>query len=195
MDLPTGNRAKIVAVALVILPLLVVYQIAVQPLLADYWAVGEEIESLEDDIVRYQQLLGQRPALERNIETLEAQHPIAPYLLDGSNAALAAANLQRRLQEIAAEHGARVISVQVQAPVQEGPLERISLQARVQSDSLGFRDTLYDLEAGQPYLFIEDISISVRPTARRSEEDLMEVRMTLVGYRAPDAPTIDRSGS
>jgi general secretion pathway protein M len=189
MDLPSGNRARLLAVALVVIPVLLVYQIALRPLLAGYWAVGDKIEGLEDDVVRYQQLLAQRPALERTIEQLEAEHPIAPYLLEGSNAALAAANLQRRLQEIAAEHGARVVSVQVQTTEKEGPLERVSIQARLQADSPGFRDTLYDLEAGKPYLFIDSLSINVRPTARRSEEDMMEIRLTLVGYRAPDAPT------
>jgi general secretion pathway protein M len=186
MELPTGNRAKWVAVSLLFIPILLVYQVAIGPMLARYGAVGDEIEQLESDIVRYQRLLAQGPGLAQSIEQFDAEFPIAPYLLDGSNSALAAANLQRRLQEIAAEHGARVISVQVQTPVEDGPLEKISLQARLQADSLAFRDTLYDLETGQPYLFIENLGINVRPTARRREEDQMEIRMSLVGYRIPD---------
>lgn len=190
MELPTGNRARLLAVALLVIVLLLVYRVALQPLLSGYWAVGADIEQLENDIARYQRLLAQRPALERNIAQFEEQYPIAPFLLEGNNSALAAANLQRRLQEIAAEHGARVISVQVQTSVEEGPLEKVALQARLQADSLGFRDTLYDLETGRPYLFIENLSINVRPTARRREEDQMEIRMTLAGYRVPDGTRV-----
>jgi general secretion pathway protein M len=117
----------------------------------------------------------------------EQEQPLAPFLLTGSNPALAAAGLQRRLQEIAAKHGVRVVSVRAQPPVPDGPLQRISVQARLSGDTAGLRDILYELEANRPYVFVDDLTITARPRRRKVSSDVLELRITLSGLRAPDA--------
>lgn len=186
MDLPEGTRGKFVAVALVLIPLILVYQIVLSPLLDEYLGVGDEIEALQADIQRYQRIIAELPAIEENAARFRRENPLAPYLLEGGNPALAAANLQRRLQEVAARNDARVVSVQVQSSEDDGPLQRVAIQARIQADSEALRGTLHELESGQPYLFVDDISINVRPASRRTETDTMEIRITLSGLRSPE---------
>ena len=117
----------------------------------------------------------------------EQEQPLAPFLLSGSNPALAAAGMQRRLQEIAGKHGVRIVSVRVQPPVPDGPLERISVQARLSSDTAGLRGILYELEANRPYVFVDDLTITARPRRRNVSDDVLEVRISLSGLRKPDA--------
>lgn len=187
MTLPVGVRGRVVAVSLLVIPLILLLNYGIGPLVKAYLATGEDIHAAEDDIKRYQRIIAELPSLKAAMTQFEQEQPLAPFLLTGSNPALAAAGLQRRLQDIAAKHGVRIVSVRVQPPVPDGPLQRISVQARLSADTAGLRDILYELEANRPYVFVDDLTITARPRRRNVSSDVLEIRITLSGLRAPDA--------
>ena len=187
MILPTGIRGRIVAVSLLLIPLTLVFNFTVKPIYKAYAATGEDIAAAQGDIGRYRRIIAELPALKAAVAQFEQEQPLAPFLLSGSNPALAAAGMQRRLQEIAGKHGVRIVSVRVQPPVPDGPLERISVQARLSSDTAGLRGILYELEANRPYVFVDDLTITARPRRRNVSDDVLEVRISLSGLRKPDA--------
>ncbi len=186
MNLPVGPRGRIVALLLVLLPVLVVLRFAISPLFSAYHDVSNEIESMQDEITRYRTVIGELPALRAAAADLQKHQPLTPFLLPGNNPALAAASLQRHLQKLAAEHKARIVSVRVQPAIPDGPLQKVSVQARLQADSRSLRDLLYALESGMPFVFIDSLNISTRVQRRRAAIDRLEVSMSLSALRAPD---------
>ncbi len=195
MTLPQGVRGRLVALALLLIPLILLVRFAIWPLAASYASSGSTLDATREEIARYQRLLSELPALESAVATLEQTRPLAPYLLSGMNRALAAADLQRRLQTAAEKYGVTILSLRVRTPVADGPLERISVEARLRADVRELRDLLYFIETARPYLFVEDLGINVRQTRRlRNAPPGLEVSLTLYGLRAADG-TEDTGGA
>lgn len=188
MNLPQGIRGRLVALALVLIPAILLMRFVLWPLAESYASSGSELEATRAQIARYQGLLNELPALEEAVAQLERSNPLAPYLLAGANRALAAADLQGRLQEAAQKHGASILSLRVKTPVGEGALERIAVEARLRADVGELRDLLYFIETATPYLFVEDLSINMRQSRRARSAPLgLEISLTVFGLRAPDA--------
>ena len=188
MNLPTGMRGRLVALGILLIPAILVFEYVLSPLIDRYTALNSDIVELEQDIVRYRTLLTELPGLRSTIEDINTKRPLAPYLLDGDNQALAAASLQRRLQQTATRLGVRVISLRVQPPRLAGPLERIAVEARLQSSLDALHDLLIDIEAGTPTTFVDNMSISVRAARGRAESaSYLDVGFTTYGFRTPDA--------
>lgn len=197
MTLPVGVRGRILALAMALIPAILVINYLLWPLVESYIAVSDDLVTTHDEIVHYQRLLNELPALEVAVAQLERTKPLAPYLLAGKNRALAAAGLQKQLQDAASKHGATILSLRVQNPLIAGPLERISVEARLRAGTEEMRNLLYFIESNQPYLFIEDLSVNVRHAGRRSTtRGGLEASMTLYGLRRPDGPLSpgDRNG-
>jgi len=188
MTLPVGVRGRLVALSLAIIPIVLVVNLVFWPLIKSYLSTGDHLVDTRDEIVRYQRLLGELPALQSAVARFERTDPLNPYLLAGSNRALAAAGLQKQLQDAAAKHGATILSLRVQNPSPAGPLERISLEAKLRAGIPELRDLLYFIETNQPYLFIENLSINVRHPGRRARKTPggLEVSLTLYGLREPE---------
>ena len=167
MTLPTGTRGRLVALALLLIPLILLAHYVLSPLIASLVSRGDDLAETRGEIARYQRLIGQMPALRGAVERLERTRPLAPYLLQGDNRALAAAGLQRNLQQAAQEHGVTILSLRVKNPATDGPLERIAVEARLRAGTRELRDLLYFVETTTPYLFVEGLSINARQTRRR----------------------------
>lgn len=187
MTLPTGARGRLVAAALLLIVLLVLGKFVVGPIIDNYFALGDDIAEIQDDIRRYRNTLAELPALNAAVQRLEQEDPLSPLLLTGANPALAAAAVQRRLQDVAEQQGIRIVSVHIQNPSDEGPLERITVQARLQANDRGLRDALYAVEQGTPYLFVDAISINKNTRRRNASAEDLDVRLTLSGLRTKDS--------
>jgi general secretion pathway protein M len=187
MMLPQGPRGRLVALGLLLIPVILLARFVVWPLVTTYASSGSALEATRDQIARYQRLLNELPALKAAVTDLERNNPLDPYLLTGMNRALAAADLQRRLQEAAEKHGVTILSLRVRPPVTEAPLERIAVEARLRADIRPLRDLLYYVETTTPYMFVEDLGINVRRSRRaRTAPTGLEVNLTLYGLRTPD---------
>jgi general secretion pathway protein M len=189
MKLPTGSAGRFLALALLLLPLAVLARLIVVPAWQAYAAQGERIAEARAQLQRYQRLAAQLPALRAQEAGLREQQLLMPYLIDAPNSALAAAGVQQRLQEVAASHQGRILSTRVLKTSSDGPFEKVAVNARLQVPLEGLQAMLYELETGQPYLFIEDVSVMGR-TLRRSRRRTttavagpLETRLTLYGLR------------
>ena len=187
MNLPTGIRGRLTALALLAIPLILLVQYLLLPLLDSYRALDDEITGARADIAHYRRLLAQLPDLQEAVDRLADDNPLAPQLLAGGNQALAMANLQQRLQAAAERAGARVVSLRIRESMVDGPLERITVQAQLTADTRSLRDLLHDIETGSPYLLIDAFSIGQRSVRRRSAPAAhLEARLTVSGLRIPD---------
>ncbi len=183
--LPDGTRGTLVAAALLLITVILVGNFAVSPLLRSYVESDEEIEDLRRNVTRYRQLINEAPELRALEERIARARPLAPLVLKGDNHALAAAELQQQLQDLAKKNGVRVLSLRIRPPEAEGSLERVSVEARMQTETTGLRNLLFELETGKPYVFLQTLTVRSRPQRRRntSKADL-EARMVVYSMRA-----------
>jgi len=191
MNLPTGIRGRLVAVGLLLIPLILLYEYGVKPLVGIYDGNRNDIVTMQDRIVRYRRAIAELPALEAHAAELARTQPLAPFLLEGDNTALAAADLQRELQQVAKQHAVQILSLRVKPASDEGPLQRISVEARLRTGTATLRDLLFSLETAQPSVFVDMLNINARAQRRRNVQtaDVLDVRLVLSSMRAREPDT------
>ena len=192
MTLPVGVRGRLVALALLLIPLILLVRFALLPAFGAWMSQEDELAETRLQINHYRRLLAQMPALREAATELKQTRPLSALLLSGDNRALAAAGLQRSLQRAVEEHGATMLSLRVKPAGTQGTLEKIAVEARLRSDIRQLRDLLYYVETSKPYLFVDDLSINVRAARRRAKRnDLLDVTLTVFGLRQPEALELD----
>lgn len=85
--------------------------------------------------------------------------------LAGRTQTIAAAALEQRIKDAVEKSGGALTSSQVEADNPSAKDGFVRLTASVEVDQPGIQSTLYDIEAGTPYLFVDKLSI-------QSPEDL-----------------------
>lgn len=191
MNLPTGAFGRFLALAILLLPLALLTRFALVPAWQAYSEQGERIASAAGQLRDFQRLAGQLPALREQLASLREQQVLTPYLIKAANSALAAADVQQRLQALASAHGGRVLSTRAMRGSADGPFERVAVNARLQLSLEGLQAMLYELESGEPYLFVEDLSVMGRPVRRgrqagAADAGPLETRLTVYGLRRAD---------
>lgn len=183
MNLPQGKRGQFNAVGLLVLLLFVVYKVALQPAWNSYAGLLEQIEDSRSELQRYQAIAAELPTLRNAYHRTRSQRPLAPYLLQGNNRALAGASLQRQLQDAVSSNGGRILSSRTLEPVSQGELERIALNARFQIGMKGLQKVIYTTQNSTPFLRISQLNITARRRGRGTT--MLDVRLTLHGLRQP----------
>lgn len=187
MNLPTGTRGRLVAVAILLILVILVAEYLVMPAIASYRQSRDDIYTMQDDLNRYQRILDRLPTLQASVEQLNRTGPLRPYLLSGNNRALAAAGLQTRLQAAADKHGAKIVSLRVRDTLDDGPFERVPVDVHLQAGLSEIVELLQGLQNSHPILFAESLSIQARARRRgRAGGGELDVRITLYGLRAAD---------
>lgn len=195
MNLPTGTQGRLLALAILLIPMALLFRFGILPLWEAYQSGGSGIAEAREQLERYQRLGAQVNMWREYEQRLRDAGQLAPYLIDAPNAALAAASVQQRLKEVAGAHDGRILSTRViKNSDQDGPFERITVGARLQLTLEGLQSLVHELETGQPYLFFDNVSVMSRPArrgrrhrAKRVQSNLLETRLTLYGLRRSQA--------
>lgn len=198
MTLPTGSQGRLLALAILLLPLALLVRLGIAPIWQAYQAGGDRIEEARDQLSRYQKIGAQADVWREHESKIRDTSQLAPYLIDAPNSALAAASVQQRLKDVAGTHDGRILSTRViKNSDVEGPFERVAVNARLQLTLEGLQALVHELETGQPYLFFENLSVMSRPARRGrrrsgpSTNNLLETRVTLFGLRRAKTQEVD----
>lgn len=191
MNLPQGSRGRLLAVSLLLIPVLVVLKLAVLPGWAAYAQLQDDIAEGQDQLQRYRRIAAELPGLRQQQQALATQQPLTPHLLAGSNRALAAAALQRRLQDLVRSHGGRILSLRTLPHKAQEALEQIPLEVRLQVPLEGLHKIVHELESGRPLTQLDQVNITARRLRGSAPDPDLDVRLTLTGLRAP-GPEDDR---
>jgi hypothetical protein len=160
VELPTGMRGRMVALALPAIVLLVLLLGIVMPLL-DYWRVIDaEHTQLLNKTHAYERLVSRKEALARQVTGLEAELGQAVGYLPRAEPAMAAAEVQANLGQMAERSGATVRSTQTLPAKPEDGFTAVGFQLNVTGSMRSVRDVLYDIEVGHPRLVIDRLSIT-----------------------------------
>lgn len=140
------------------------------------------------DIISHRQALAQTSDLldqlrgrkggAKNAAALMAEHPGTPFL-EGPTVTVAGANLLQRVAAAVGDVGGSVQSSQVDvsgAQTQDG---FVGLVVSCELEQPALQKLLYDLEAGMPFLFIDQLDVQVPQTTATSEAGAGRVRVIL----------------
>ena len=167
--------------------LLAGYALVVAPVMAAYREVGKDIEEQQLLLQRYRSLASQRPKLSAQLADLEQQAATAGGYLKGPSDALAAAELQDRARAIIEGAGGSLRSTQIlpaSAVDSKVPVRRAILRIQLGIDIKGMQKVLYELETGQPYLFVDELTVRQQRMRRSKEpeEPVLDVSFEVFGY-------------
>jgi general secretion pathway protein M len=189
---PGSLLSRMLALGLLAAALLGSYLLVVVPLLSTYQNSAAAIEQAENLLQRQQALAAQQPQLiERLEEEREQADAVAGYL-QGPSDALAAAQLQDRVKAVVEASGGELRSTRIlpAESIEASPgTRRTALRVQIIVSTEGLAEILYDLEAGQPYVLIDELSVRSQHERRRrrnqSDADgdtVLDVSLELSGF-------------
>lgn len=173
---------RALALGLLLVAGVLVWACVIHPWQAWNHELGARIEAAERELAELRGMAAIRPELERRVAALP-EPAIGDDYLTGESETIMLADLQDRLRAAAQSHGGRTRSTSVLAAVEEaGGVEKIGVQVQLQIGAAGLSELLYDLEAGRPLLFVENLELLARPTRDPADEPDLDASFDVVGY-------------
>lgn len=170
---------RLLAVALVILPLAVIAGLIALPAqLAERQAT--ELEALEAHVVQLEERLVTREQVLAELRQLERTAQVDARMLDGETPGVAGAVLAGTLGDYLQRAGGRLDSTQVLEPVLDQPLMRIGVRLRGAVDMEGLASFLHAIESSETILTIE--RLAVRNEDLGAVPGIVLIELTVVGY-------------
>jgi general secretion pathway protein M len=142
--------------------LLGAYRLIATPLVMAYLDGEARIAQAKELLQRYQALAEQRSLLADRLAKQQEPAGSAAGYLAGPSDALAAAQLQDRVKSVVEGAGGELRSTQIlPAEPLEGHLgfRRATARVHIVVTIEGLKTSLFELETGQPYLIIDDVTI------------------------------------
>jgi hypothetical protein len=175
------------AVAILIVPIAVLYFGVIQPLVDNYFADRQAIAQLKDAVTRYQRAAEELPARQAQLAALTRDQTSAAGFLQGPSDTLIAAQIQNRIKSLSDAAKVDLRSSQVLPSAEEGKLKRIAVREQLTGTIAGILAVFHGLEAAAaPSLFLDNISMRPRPVALRANapavDEVIDVQFDVYGY-------------
>lgn len=181
----TPNQSKALAVGLLFLTVV----FAVSAVVIPNWLLNrhydEAIEDYTVRLIRYRRFAEQAPAIEKEIQKIEAINP-KKFYIKTNNPALAASEIQESLKQLFESRKGKLVSVQILPPKDEGKYRKISISIQANVTTLALQQILHGIESREPHLFIDTMSVRAgqgrlyRPAPGIEPE--FGLQMTIHGY-------------
>ena len=177
---PDSLLARALALVLLAAAVAGAWLLVVVPVLDAYRETAVAIEQAENLLQRQRALAAQRPLLVARIEEQKEQAEAIAGYLGGPSDALAAAQLQDVLKAVVEAAGGELRSTRIlpAEAVEASPgTRRTALQVQMIATIEGLAEILYGLEAGQPYLLIDELFVRSQRERRQLGELELEPRL------------------
>ncbi len=181
--------SRAAALSLVVFVIGAVVVLFVLPLIEAYRETDESIEQASDQLARYQHISETFPQLQAQLDKLTRRQFKYGVYLAGATDALAAAGLQEAVSAKIEKNGGRLRSIQILPVKTEGNFKRVAVRVQLTATLGSLVRLFYDLEAGKPFAFIDNLDIknrrARRNAAKQNQDPELVVRFDLYGYLRP----------
>jgi general secretion pathway protein M len=170
------TRSPLIAVT-VYLGLMMALATATWGALADVLERRAEVTAARDTLA---QMEGRKPAPVQAADDVAIAPPGSAFL-QGPTVTVAGATLLQRIAVAVTKVGGSILSSQVEL---QGPQSRagfIGVIASCELDQPALQQLLYDLEAGMPFLFIEQLAVQAPIAVSGTQESRLRVQLTVYG--------------
>jgi general secretion pathway protein M len=181
LALPEGRRGQVLAAGLGLAGLLVLWAGLLAPIFGWYESRAEALVAQRALAAHMQALAEAAPALRAALA--RQSRGGAEALLSGDSDAIAAANLQSMLQEIAAGSGAGLQSVAPVAVQPLGNLRKIGLLVSLSGDWPQFIAFLAAAETATPRMVVEDLALTTTALADPGGDIQLQASFTVSAFR------------
>jgi general secretion pathway protein M len=137
---------------------------------ADYAAAGELLDQIE----------GRRP-MPPGMNARAGSAPTGSPFLEGPTVTVAGAALQQRVTGAVTKVGGSVLSSQVDLEGSKAKQGYVSLVASCEVEQPALQQLLYDLEAGMPFLFVDQLVVQAPQTGTGEDGGRMRVLLGVSG--------------
>ena len=167
---------KVLMIGALAVALFLVINYVISPFIESENDIQGGTEQKEMLLQKYERVINQRGEIEKKLAKMKReQSDLNKKLLKGSTPSLAAAEMQKMLENISKKYGLELKSVKVKDAEESGEFLTIPLEIRLTTDLNSTRKFLADLEKNSKYLIIPKLKISVK-----NQRDPKEVIVTLV---------------
>jgi general secretion pathway protein M len=182
-ELPTGLAGRALALGLPAV-LLVAFLLGVVMPLTDYWRqLDDEYLQLESTARAGERLIARKDEIAAQIKGLQAELNDAVGYLPQAEPAMAAAQVQGSVAELAERASAVVRSTQTLPTTAADGFTSIGFQLSVSGSMLAVKDLLYAIESGRPRLVIDRLTITPsQETDTESHPGKVDMSLDLHGY-------------
>lgn len=200
IHLPTGRPGRSLALGLTIAGLVLIWWGAVRPLAGWYDAQNDTLAQRQALAIHMARLAGSLPTL-RQQQALAPAEAAPVALLEGETDAIAAANLQERLQALAASAGtsiatAEMLPVERQAGEVAESDRAIRLRLTMNAPWPSLMRLLNMIEDGPPLMLVDDLRLECghleggrleggRFLLARGAAASLQASLTVTGFRHP----------
>ncbi len=191
--LPEARNSRFLAVVILLIVVLGVYFLGVH-----WWFVAphldyiSQMEDLREQELKLRQTTGQRAEIEKRQTEVSAFEQNNQSFLADKDASGAFSDLTQRLKQAITDHvrdqnRCQILSNQPFRGGEDETYQRVAIQVRMRCDLEPFSSILYDLENGNPYLFVDQLMIYKQPggyvpPGSKQAMSFLDIRFNLSGY-------------
>ena len=180
-----NKQRQQLAVALLVVVLGIILSVTAMPLWLANASYRADIDELNTRLQTYRRVTTRDANLLPQFEQLKHSQLTDGHYLRSETAAVAGAELQRMVKEIAGANQAQILSTQI-LPASPGQgFVQITLKVRLRGTFEGVLRSLYDMETNDIFLFLDNISMRDSTAARRPRQieiRTMDADFDLVAY-------------
>ncbi len=191
--LPEARNSRFLAVVLLLIVALVVYAVGVHWwFVSPHLAITDQMQDLGEQQQRFRQMAGQRAAIEKRLAEVRTFEQNNQSFLADADANSAFSDITQRLKQaigarVKDENRCSIVSNSNFKGGEEELYQRVTIQVRMRCDLEPIAGIFYDLENGNPYLFVEQMMIYRQqggyvPPGTKLAPTALDIRFNLSGY-------------
>jgi len=158
-DLSSARARRTAALALLLFAVLAVTALIAVPVYKLHEHYDVALESLQFRFNKLRSVAAQKAEIQKGLVTVKGENA-ARFFLKNSAPNLAGSELQDLVRAAVEKGSARLTSVQVAAPKEEGRYRQIVLNIQVIGNIITLQQTLHALESVLPYVFVDTLRIN-----------------------------------
>ena len=179
--------SRLVAISLLLVMVFLAYAALIAPLMGAWREARIAIADAQDALPRIADAQESLTARRQMLASLQRRQGAAEGLLQGDSETLIAAQLQNRIKTLVDAAKGEVKSMQVLQTRNDGGFRKIAVRGQVSVGLSGLQKVFYELEAGAPYLFLDNIEIRAQQSPSRARDEPKrdpqhDVRFDLYGF-------------
>lgn len=152
------NMSGLLAAGLTLAVLAVMGAVAAAPLIESS-RLAAKITENRDALKLLRTRTENEASLREDNQSLVASGQAASLLIEGETTGIAGANLQKLMNDIVLQNGAKALSLQILRPTEDKELVRIGMSLTIEADIDGLRAIVHAIESRTPLIFIENIAV------------------------------------
>jgi general secretion pathway protein M len=190
--IPDAKNAKLTAVLLLVVVLILVYLVAFHWFVLKHREYAEQVSTQREQLARFEAVVSQRGAKEQLLRDIRSGRQDENLFLGEADFNEAAAGLSNRLGQMVetlADESCQIVSRQPVRPRVQERYQRVTVNVRMRCSADDLLQILHRLESESPMVLVDDLNI-IRQRARRRRNDApetpdaLDIRFNMSAYLA-----------